>query len=64
MDAVAGADTLLVLGCRLSVNTRGYNNEFIGDRAVIVVDLDPSEHKGKVVISEDVKSWLKTHTPS
>lgn len=64
VDAVVSADTLLVLGCRLSVNTRGYNDEFIRGKSIIAVDIDSSEHYGREVIVEDVGDWLKAHTPS
>ncbi len=58
------ADTLIVLGCRLSVNTCGYANEYVSGKRVIVVDIDPSEHDGREIIQQDVRKWLRTHTPS
>lgn len=64
VDAVMEASTLIVLGCRLSVNTRGYNNEYVKGKRLVVVDVDPSEHDGREIIQMDVRKWLKTHTPS
>lgn len=61
-DAVADAQTLIVLGCRLSINTRGYNNEHIAGKKLIIVDVDPLEHEGREIVEEDVKKWLSTQT--
>lgn len=59
------ADVLLVLGCRLSLFTTGYNYELFarGARKVIVVDIDEMEHrKGTVridqLINADAKAFL------
>lgn len=61
-DVVLKSDTLVVLGCRLSVNTRGYADEYVDGKRLIIVDIDPSEHEGREeeVVWEDVKAWLST----
>jgi len=64
VDAVAGADARSVLGCRLAVNTRGYNDEFIKGKNLVVVDIEPKEHEGREVVVQDGKEWLRTHTVS
>jgi acetolactate synthase-1/2/3 large subunit len=63
-DAVLHADTLIVLGCRLSVNTRGYSDEYTDGKRLFIVDIDPNEHGGNwgELIQEDVKTWLSTFT--
>ncbi len=63
-DVVMKADTLIVLGCRLSVNTRGYSDEYVDGKRLIIVDIDPKEHEGREqeLIVEDVKTWLLTQT--
>lgn len=63
-DAVRGADTLIVLGCRLSLNTRGYSDEYVDGKRLVIVDIDPSEHEGREseLIQEDVKAWLSIQT--
>jgi thiamine pyrophosphate-dependent acetolactate synthase large subunit-like protein len=63
-DVVRKADTLIVLGCRLSINTRGYNDEYTDGKRLIIVDIDPNEH-GKnwgELVQEDVKTWLLTQS--
>ncbi len=63
--AMQNADLLLVLGSRLSMFTTGYNYGMFarGAKQVIVVDIDPDEHrKGTVhldqVINADVGAFL------
>ncbi len=63
--AIQNADTVLVLGSRLSLLTTGYNYELFarGAKNVIVVDIDKFEHlKNTVridkVINADVKEFL------
>lgn len=61
-DAVRASETLIVLGCRLSVNTRGYSDEYVDGKRLVIVDIDPEEHKDRLeeLTVEDVKSWLLT----
>ena len=63
-DVVVKAEVLIVLGCRLSVNTRGYMDEYVDGKKLIIVDIDPLEHVGRdgELIQEDVKTWLQTYT--
>ena len=55
------ADVLLVLGCRLGINTVGYSYDlFARDAKVIVVDIDADEHKKNTVhIDKFVQADLK-----
>lgn len=61
-DVVRKSNTLIVLGCRLSVNTRGYSDEYVDGKRLIIVDIDPFEHEGRKeeVVWEGVKQWLLT----
>lgn len=63
--AIQNADTVLVLGSRLSLLTTGYNYELFarGAKNVIVVDIDKYEHQKNTVridkvINADVKEFL------
>lgn len=68
MDALVLADRVLVLGCRLSQNTTGYDREFFKGKKLTVVDVDLTEHMKPGVdihefFCEDVKAWICTHLP-
>lgn len=66
--AVQNADLLIVLGSRLSVSTTGHEySTFAREAKIIVVDIDPVEHKKKTVrtdlfINADVKYFLQKMT--
>lgn len=60
------ADVLLVIGCRLSLFTTGYNYQLFarGARQVIVVDIDEIEHRKNTVridqlINADARAFLR-----
>ena len=63
--ALQNADLILSLGCSLSVPVTGYNYDHFGREArLVVVDIDPEEHKKDTVriddfIESDVKAFLK-----
>ncbi|MFO1525304.1 MAG: thiamine pyrophosphate-binding protein [Turneriella sp.] len=63
--AVQNADLIVVWGCRLSVALTGYDFASFGREAkVIVVDIDPNEHKKGTVridylINADIKHFLQ-----
>lgn len=63
--AVENADLVLCLGCRLSIDTTGYEyDKFAREAKIIVVDIDEIEHSKNTVhidsfIHGDVKSFLK-----
>lgn len=53
--AVQNADVILVLGCRLSVPLTGFEFNWFGRNAkIIVVDIDPEEHKKKTVRIDEI----------
>ncbi|MCR4771776.1 MAG: thiamine pyrophosphate-binding protein [Oscillospiraceae bacterium] len=57
--ALNNADVVLVLGSRLGIRTSGYNYELFAHNArkIIVVDIDPDEHrKGTVRIDRFIQS--------
>lgn len=63
--AIQNADTVLVLGSRLSLLTTGYNYELFarGAKNIIVVDIDKDEHRKNTVrldkvINADIKEFL------
>ena len=63
-DAVKGATNILVIGSRLALNSRGYNNELALDKKFTVVDIDPNEW-GRIpievhqFINADAKEFLR-----
>ena len=63
--AVANADLLLVLGCRLSVSTTGHEYDLFARHAkIVVVDVDSVEHEKNTVkidrfIKADVSEFLR-----
>lgn len=63
--AVANADVILCLGCRLSVDTTGYEfDKFAREAKLVVVDIDEIEHSKDTVkidmfIHSDVKAFLQ-----
>jgi hypothetical protein len=48
----------------LSVNTRGYDGEFVAGKRLLVVDVDVVEHEGREIVGADVGEWLRVHTSS
>lgn len=63
--AIQNADTVLVLGSRLSLLTTGYNYELFarGAKKIIAVDIDKDEHRKNTVrldkvINADIKEFL------
>lgn len=66
--ALANSDLVLCIGCRLSIDTTGYEYEkFAREAKVIVVDIDEIEHSKNTVkidklILEDAKIFLSTMT--
>lgn len=64
--AVANADLLLVLGCRLSVSSTGHEYElFARNATTLVVDIDKVEHsKGTVRIDHFIHSDLRCFLPA
>lgn len=62
--ALANADLVLVLGCRLSIDTTGYEyDKFAREAKIIVIDIDEVEHLKNTVkidkfIQANVKSFL------
>lgn len=67
--AVQNADLVLSLGCRLSVSSTGHEyHTFAREAKIVVVDIDPEEHKKKTVridlfINADVKNFLEKAKP-
>lgn len=65
---VQNADLVIVLGSRLDVSAIGYNYEkFAREAKIIVVDIDPIEHKKNgvkidLLINADVKLFLESLT--
>lgn len=63
--AVQNADLVLSLGCRLSVSTTGHEyTNFAREAKIVVVDIDPEEHRKKTVridlfINADVLNFLR-----
>ena len=59
--AMQNSDLLIVIGCRLSVATTGYKYDFFAREAkVVVIDIDPMEHKKDTVkIDKFIKSDAK-----
>jgi len=63
--ALQNADLILSLGCSLSIPVTGYNYDHFGREArLVVVDIDPEEHKKDTVriddfVESDVKAFLK-----
>jgi len=63
--AVQNSDLVISLGCRLSVSTTGHEyHAFAREAKIIVVDIDPEEHKKNTVkidffINADVKRFLE-----
>lgn len=59
--ALANADFVLVLGCRLSIDTTGYEYEkFARAAKIVVVDIDETEHfKGTVHIDKFIYANVK-----
>ena len=63
--AIQNADVILCLGCRLSVSTTGYAyRDFARGAKLVVVDIDPIEHKKNTVaidrfIHADVRDFLQ-----
>lgn len=63
--AVANSDLLLSFGCRLSIDTTGYEyDKFAREAKTIVVDIDEVEHQKNTVaidrvIHSDIKSFLQ-----
>jgi acetolactate synthase-1/2/3 large subunit len=63
--AVQNADLVLVIGSRLSVSSTGHEyNKFAREAKVIVVDIDPIEHKKNTVkidlfVNAEVKKFLE-----
>jgi acetolactate synthase-1/2/3 large subunit len=64
--AVANADLILCAGCRLSIDTTGYEYEkFARGARLLVIDIDEAEHRKNTVkidrfIHSDVKSFFET----
>ena len=62
---VQNADLVISIGSRLSVNSIGYEYaKFAREAKVVVVDIDPEEHKKKTIkidlfINSDAKEFLK-----
>ena len=62
--AMQNSDLLIVIGCRLSVATTGYKYDlFAREAKIIVIDIDPEEHKKETVkidqfIECDAKKFL------
>jgi acetolactate synthase-1/2/3 large subunit len=63
--AVQNADLVISLGCRMSVSTTGHEyHTFAREAKIVVVDIDPEEHKKKTIridlfINADVKKFLE-----
>ena len=63
--AIQNADLVLSIGCRLSIDTTGYEYEkFARDAKIVVVDIDEVEHSKNTVaidrfIYADARSFLK-----
>jgi acetolactate synthase I/II/III large subunit len=62
--AVQNSDVVISLGCRLSISFTGYEYQnFAREARIVVVDIDPEEHRKKTVridtfINADVKKFL------
>ena len=62
--AVQNADLVISLGCRMSVSSTGHEyHTFAREAQIVVVDIDPEEHKKKTIridlfINADVKKFL------
>lgn len=63
--ALANSDLVLCLGCRLSIDTTGYDfDKFAREAKIIVIDIDEIEHSKNTVkidkfVHADVKVFLK-----
>lgn len=63
--AIQNSDLVLCIGCRLSINTTGYDyNAFARGAKIFVIDIDPDEHKKNTVhidkiFNADAKDAIK-----